>query len=233
MSKSQSRTKKFFDEWVIPLGIAFLVAFFFRTTVASPRHIPTGSMIPTIKIGEFIFVNMMAYDIHVPFTRSSFKNRHDPQHGEIVVFEYPNDPDKDYIKRVIGVPGDVVEVNEKRVIVNGTPLPLEPIADKSILADLTPKYDPEQLSLFRETQNGHTYTVIHMNDRPGFDIPPTTVPADSFFVMGDNRDDSQDSRYWGFVKREKFLGRAGFIWLSFNKDHAPWFRFSRFFTGLN
>lgn len=228
----KSRTKKFIDEWVIPLGIAFLVAFFFRTTIASPRHIPTGSMIPTIKIGEFIFVNMLAYDIHIPFTRSSLKERSHPSRGEIVVFEYPSDPDKDYIKRVIGIPGDVIEVQDKRVILNGTPLSLEPITDRAVLEDLTPKYDPEQMSLFTETNGEHKYTVVHMNERPGFDLPPTTVPADSYFVMGDNRDDSQDSRYWGFVKREKFLGRAGFIWLSFNKDHFPFFRFNRFFTDL-
>ncbi len=224
---------RFFHEWVLTWGIAAAVAFFFRTTIASPRHIPTGSMIPTIKIGEFIFVNMMKYDFHIPFTRKSLSERKDPERGEIVVFEYPKDPDKDYIKRVVGVPGDVIEIKDKRVIVNGQPLPLEPVTDRAILEDLTPKYDPSQISLYQETQGAHTYYVMHMNDREGFDLPPVTVPADSFFVMGDNRDDSQDSRYWGFVEREKFLGTGSFIWFSFNKDHAPFLRFSRFFTMLN
>lgn len=190
-------------------------------------------MIPTIKIGEFIFVNMMAYDWHIPFTRKSFQQRHDPQHGEVVVFEYPRDADKDYIKRIIGVPGDVVEVKEKRVIVNGKPLELSVVEDKQVLKDLFPKYDPDSMILYRETQEGHSYYVTHMMDRPGFDMSPVTVPADSFFVMGDNRDDSQDSRYWGFVAREKFLGKAGFIWFSFDKEHFPFLRFDRFFTGLH
>lgn len=231
-SSAKEKFKKFFNEWILTLAIAFAVAFFFRTTIASPRHIPTGSMIPTIKIGEFIFVNMFAYDWHIPFTRMSWVERKNPEHGEIVVFEYPRDPDKDYIKRVIGVPGDVVEIAEKRVIVNGTPIPLEPVTDKSILEDLAPKYEPEKMSLFKETYNGHSYYVAHMNDRPAMEMPATTVPPGAYFVMGDNRDDSQDSRYWGFVAREKFLGKAGFIWFSFDKDHAPWLRFSRFFTKL-
>lgn len=231
-SDAKHKFKVFFYEWIVTLGVACAVAFFFRTTVASPRHIPTGSMIPTIKVGEFIFVTMYAYDWHIPFTRNSWVQRKDPEHGEIVVFEYPKDPDKDYIKRVIGVPGDVVEVKDKQVIVNGTPIPREVVSDKSILADLTPKYDPERMSLFRETYNGHTYYVAQMNDRPAVDMPPTTVPENSFFVMGDNRDDSLDSRYWGFVDRSKFLGRAGFTWFSFNLDHFPFLRFSRFFRML-
>lgn len=224
--------KKFIHEWVITLAVAFTIAFLFRTVFASPRHIPTGSMIPTIKIGEFIFVTMFSYDWHIPFTRKSMIERKDPTHADVVVFEYPLDPDKDYIKRIIGVPGDVVEVKDKRVILNGQPLKLEPVEDKEILEDLTPKYDPSRISLFRETNDGKTYYVMHMNDREGMDMPPTEVPAGSFFVMGDNRDDSQDSRYWGFVSREKFLGQGGFIWFSFNKDHFPWLRFDRFFTGL-
>jgi len=228
----KEKFKKFFHEWVVTLGVACAVAFFFRTTIASPRHIPTGSMIPTIKIGEFIFVNMMAYDWHIPFTRSSWKERDNPQRGEIVVFEYPKDPDKDYIKRVIGIPGDTVEVKDKQVIVNGTPLERKIVDNKEILADLTPKYDPDSMSLFEETHNGHTYYIAHMNDRVGMDVPAFTLPSDCYFVMGDNRDDSLDSRYWGCVDRSKFLGRAGFTWFSINIDHFPYLRFNRFFRDL-
>jgi signal peptidase I len=231
-STTQEKLKKFFYEWVVTLGVAFAVAFFFRTTIASPRHIPTGSMIPTIKIGEFIFVTMFAYDWHIPFTRKSLVHRGDPQKADVVIFEYPMDASKDYIKRVIGTPGDVVEIRNKRIILNGSELPLEPVEDVSVLQDLTPKYNPDRLRLFRETSNGVTYYVLHMLDREGFDMPPQTVGAGEYFVMGDNRDDSQDSRYWGFVPREKFLGEAGFIWLSINKDHFPWLRWDRFFTDV-
>lgn len=229
---TKEKWKRFFKEWVLTLGIAFAVAFLFRTTIASPRHIPTGSMIPTIKIGEFIFVSMFAYDWHIPFTRKSFKERHDPQRGDIVVFEYPLDPSKDYIKRVIGVPGDTIEIRNKRVILNGKPLPTEVVNDPDLLADLAPKYDPSNLTLLKETIGDVSHYIMHMNDRNSGDMEPTIVPEDSFFVMGDNRDDSLDSRYWGFVPRRKILGEGSFIWFSFDKDHFPWLRGSRFFTWL-
>lgn len=231
-NSTREKFNRFFKEWVLTLGIAFTVAFFFRTTIASPRHIPTGSMIPTIKIGEFIFVGMFSYDWHIPFTRQSFALRDNPKRGDIIVFEYPLDPEKDYIKRVIGVPGDTIEVKDKRVILNGEPLETNPVTDKAILEDLTPKYSPDRMSLYRETINGVKHYVAYMNDRHPPDMEPVKVPEDSFFVMGDNRDDSQDSRYWGFVPREKILGKAGFIWFSFNKDHFPFLRFDRFFTML-
>ncbi len=229
---TKEKWKKFFKEWVLTLAIAFAVAFLFRTTIASPRHIPTGSMIPTIKIGEFIFVGMFAYDWHIPFTRKSFAQRKNPEHGDIVVFEYPLDPSKDYIKRVIGIPGDRVEIKDKRVILNGTPLPLEPEDDRQILEDLAPKYDPRLISIYKETIGTITHHIIFLNDRPSRDMEEIEVPPDSLFVMGDNRDDSQDSRYWGFVPREKLLGEAGFIWFSFDRDHFPFVRGSRMFTML-
>lgn len=224
--------KKFYKEWILPLGIAAVVAIFFRTTIASPRHIPTGSMIPTIKIGEFIFVNMFAYDWHIPFTRMSLIKRSDPKTGDIVVFEYPLDPDKDYIKRVVGVPGDIVEVVNDRIIINGKPVEMKPAEDRSILEDLTPKYEPAQQSLYKETLGEATHYAMYDNLKDVGDFGPITVPENAIFVMGDNRDDSADSRFWGFVPREKVLGKAGFIWFSFNKDHFPFLRFGRFFTML-
>lgn len=229
----KDKLRYFLKEWVLTLGIAFLVAFFFRTTIASPRHIPTGSMIPTIKVGEFIFVNMFEYDWHIPFTRKSWIERNNPKRGDIIVFEYPKDPSKDYIKRVIGVPGDIVEVRDKRVILNGQPLPLEPVKEREILEDLTPRYNPNLLSLYKERLDDVEYYVLHINDRRGQDEAAVQIPANSYFVMGDNRDDSQDSRSWGIVPREKILGEGTFIWFSFNKDHFPFIRFSRIFTMLN
>jgi len=225
------KIKKFLNEWVYPLGIALLLAGLFRTTIASPRHIPTGSMIPTIQIGEFIFVNMMAYDWHIPFTRKSFDQRANPQRGEVVVFEYPMDASKDFIKRIIGVPGDTVEIIDKRIILNGQPLPLDPIDASEVSNPIPLKYS--NVSFFRETNGAHQYIVMHVNDKFAMDMNAIRVPEGAYFVMGDNRDDSDDSRRWGVVEREKFLGRGGFIWFSFDKERAPWLRLNRIGTTFN
>lgn len=227
--------KRFFKEWILTLGIAFLVAFFFRTTIASPRHIPTGSMIPTIRIGEFIFVKMFEYDWHIPFTRQSFSKIKDPERGDIVVFEYPLDSSKDYIKRVVALPGDTIEIRDKQVILNGKTLERTPIEDESVLEEMRAKYRNIPLRLYEEKNGEATYTIMEMPSsiRPSRDVSPMTVPADSYFVMGDNRDDSQDSRYWGFVPREKVLGTGSFIWFSFDKEHFPFIRPARFFTLLD
>jgi signal peptidase I len=222
----------FFKEWILTVGLAFAVAFLFRSTIASPRHIPTGSMIPTIKIGEFIFVNMLSFNWHLPYTRKILQERRNPERGEIVVFEYPQDPDKDYIKRVVAIGGDTVEIRNKRVILNGEPLPLETVEDRSILNDLAPKYDPERISLFRETNGTHSYYVIHLSDDQTGNFGPVTVPAGHYFVMGDNRDDSYDSRFWGPLERGKIFGTSTFIWLSVNVHHFPWIRADRLFTVL-
>lgn len=222
--------KVLWREWIFPLGVAFLIAYAFRSTIASPRHIPTGSMIPTIKIGEFIFVKMYQYDWHLPMTRVSLARRNEPQRGEVVVFEFPQDPSKDYIKRVIGVPGDIVEVKDDRVIVNGEPFPVRKAEDTSVLNDLFPKYDPKEQSLFLETINGHEHYVMYSQLKTVRDFPPYRVPDDCIFVMGDNRDDSYDSRFWGCVPREKVLGRASFRWFSFNASQFPYVRFNRLFN---
>lgn len=230
--------KIFFKEWVLTLGIALLVAVFFRTTIASPRHIPTGSMIPTIKIGDFIFVDMFAYDWHVPFTKKQWIHRDDPKRGDVVVFEFTQDGNKDYIKRIVGIPGDTIEVIDKKVYLNGRPLKLEPLDDPQLLKDLRFKYSLDSLHLYKETNpDGVSYTVMHIDDynHPSRDVGPFTVPADSYFVMGDNRDDSFDSRFWReghYVPRDKFLGKGAFIWFSFKEDEFPFVRFNRMFSML-
>ncbi len=220
-------------EWVFPLGVAFLIAYAFRSTIASPRHIPTGSMIPTIKIGEFIFVKMYHYDWHIPMTRTSFAHRGNPKRGEVVVFEFPEDSSKDYIKRVVAIPGDIIEVRDDRIILNGEPLPRREILDRSVLNDLVPKYDPDDLELYMETIDGIEHEVIYSRTKRVSDMPAYRVPESCFFVMGDNRDDSYDSRFWGCVPREKLLGRAAFRWFSLNWDRAPFVRFNRLFQWVD
>ncbi len=176
---------------------------------------------------------MFKYNWHLPYTRIILDQRAQPQRGEIVVFEYPQDPSKDYIKRVIGTPGDTIEIRDKRIILNGEPLKLELVEDRSILEDLAPKYDPSRISLYKETNGEHSYYVIHLSDDMPGNFGPITVPPDNYFVMGDNRDDSYDSRYWGTLERERIFGSGSFIWLSVDIHHPPWIRGTRLFTGLN
>lgn len=234
--KTQKRVKKTpketIKEWVITIVVALVVAFFFRTVFFEPRQIPTGSMIPSIKIHEFIFVKMFEYDWHIPYTTSSLVHRRDPEPGDIIVFPYPVDPSKDYIKRVIAGPGDVVEVRNKRVYINGEALKLKPI-EASQVGPISTKYEDFSVSFFKETRGQYSYTVMHINERATRDYGPRTVPADKYFVMGDNRDDSLDSRIWGFVDREEIIGRGSMIWLSFDIDRFPWVRFERLFSFLH
>lgn len=238
--------KKFFKEWVLTLGIAFIVAMFFRTVIASPRHIPTGSMIPTIKIGEFIFVQMFAYDWHIPFTRQSMIKRSDPKRGDVVVFEHadwknPDEPPKDFIKRVVGVPGDTIEMQENRIFINGKPLPFEVDDNREILKDLDEQYQLSTLQLYKEKIGDVEHHAMYISNIGRENYPQFKVPPDSYFVMGDNRDNSHDSRFWGrsesqpwdFVRRDKILGQATFIWFSFDIDHLPFVRFERLFTWVN
>ncbi len=232
--KRKDFLKRIWNEWIVTLAIAFALALFFRTVFYAPRHIPSGSMIPTIKIGEFIFVKMFAYDWHIPYTRWSLMKRGDPHRGDIIVFEYPDNPDLDFIKRVVAVPGDEIEVRDRRIIVNGVPYPTTEAADTSILNDLAPKYDPKRMALFEEQIGDvtHYFARIFGKGEELANKPVVKVPENMYFTMGDNRDDSSDSRAWGFVPREKILGQASFIWFSFDIDNPPWLRFSRFFTLL-
>ncbi len=163
--------------------------------------IPSGSMIETLNIGDHILVNKFIYGIKIPFTDEILIPFSKPKRGDVIVFKYPQDESKDFIKRVIGEPGDVVEVLNKQVYVNQKPLD-EPYA---IHQDLV---------------------VYSREAQPRDYFGPITVPQDSYFVMGDNRDHSMDSRYWGFVKLNKIKGKAFLIYWSWDKSHY-WVRWER------
>ncbi len=173
--------------------IAIVIALFIRTFVVQAFKIPSGSMQPTLLIGDHILVSKFAYGVKIPYLNTMILPREGPQRGDIVVFKYPVDPNKDFIKRVIGLPGDVVEIRSKVVYVN----------QKSISGDVGVFTDPHIFS-----------GTIPPRDNLG----PVTVPADGIFVMGDNRDQSFDSRFWGFVPLQDVSGKAFIIYWSWDSD---------------
>lgn len=179
---------KTFKEYGEALLIALLLAFFIRGFIVQAFKIPSGSMLDTLQIGDHLLVNKFIYGIKVPFTDTFVADISDPEHGDIIVFEYPVDPSKDFIKRVIGVPGDVIEIRDKVVYRNGKPLD-EPYARYA---------DPNHFVPVRD------------------EMDPKRVPKGKFFVMGDNRDESYDSRWWGFVDEEKIKGKAFILYWSWN-----------------
>ncbi len=178
-----------------------LLALFIRTFVVQAFKIPSGSMIPTLFVGDHILVNKFIYGTRIPFTNLRFLTLRDPRRTDIIVFRYPEDETKDFIKRVVGEPGDIVQVKSKHVFVNGTEL-TEPYA---VHSDDNP--------LGRDIQNRDNFG-------------PVTVPAGSFFVMGDNRDQSLDSRFWGFVTEDKIKGKAFLIYWSWDGKNT-WVRWNR------
>ncbi len=185
-------------EYAEAFALAIILALTIRTFVVQAFKIPSGSMIPTLSIGDHILVNKFIYGIKMPLTDWVMLTISQPQRGDVVVFKYPEDESKDFIKRVVGVPGDVVEVRNKTVYVN------DALADTS------------------HTQ--HTDPSVHQDRRDNFG--PVTVPPNSYFVMGDNRDQSLDSRFWGFVKQNKIRGKAFLIYWSWDGADT-WVRWSR------
>lgn len=190
--ESGSYRKGKLRENIEAIAIAIVLALFIRTFVVQAFKIPSGSMKPTLKIGDHILVNKFIYGVKLPFAHATVIPVKEPNRGDIVVFEYPVEPDKDFIKRVIGLPGDVVEIRKKEVFVNGEPFN---------------KYG-------MHTDDQIIPAAINTRDNFG----PVTVPKGSYFVMGDNRDNSYDSRFWGFVSENKIKGEAFIIYWSWDRE---------------
>lgn len=196
-TKKKSRLR----ENVEAILIAILLALFIRSFVVQAFKIPSGSMKPTLQIGDHILVNKFTYGVDLPFTDITIIPGGRPERGDIIVFEYPVEPDKDFIKRVIGVPGDVVEIKNKDVYVNGERL--------------------------EQGYTMHTENHIIPGEKTERDnFGPVTVPENEYFVLGDNRDNSYDSRFWGFVEDGALKGEAFIIYWSWDKERF-WPRWSR------
>jgi signal peptidase I len=199
------RRKSVLREYVEAIAIAILLALVIRTLIVQAFTIPSGSMMDTLLIGDYILVNKFLYGPELPLTDYRLPALHPPHRGDIIVFKYPQDEKRDFIKRIIGTPGDTVQVRGQQVFINGQPLD-EPYVRRN----------PGSLShTGAPTFCGYAYAC-----------EPLVVPPDSYFVMGDNRDNSQDSRYWGFVKRDKIKGKAFLIYWSWDSDRH-WLRWRR------
>ena len=213
-------------DWTAGLFPVIAAVFVLRSFLFEPFKIPSGSMIPTLLVGDLILVNKFTYGVRLPVTHTKLTEGNAPQRGDVMVFRYPPQPNMDYIKRVVGVPGDEVAYLNKRLSVNGQPVPTTAVPDF---------FDEGAMRYFKqyEEQLGpKPHRVLNNPEAPAFVQGATDfayrdhcrysvegvvckVPAGHYFMMGDNRDNSLDSRYWGFVPDANIVGKAFFVWMNF------------------
>lgn len=229
-SNLRSRASQWWRKEIRPLLVLSLVVFSLRSSLADWSDVPTGSMKPTILEGDRVYVNKLAYDLKVPFTTWHLAAWSNPQRGDIVVFFSPADG-KRLVKRVIGLPGDTLELRNNVLILNGQPVEYRPITE-TLLRDVAPA-DKQSHVFAAEQLPGQTHCVAAWPAVPARrDFGPYIVPAGKYFMMGDNRDDSFDSRYYGPVDRSRIVGRATAVALSFDRGHYWLPRWRRFFEPL-
>ena len=211
--KRSSRAGRFWRETLKPMLVVIVLLSSFRSAIADWNDVPTSSMRPTIEVGDRVTVNRVAYDLRLPFTTISLWHRADPQRGDIIVFYSPVDG-KRLVKRVIGVPGDRIEMVGWQLLVNDEPATYDPSRRAGASAE-------PAVVLREQVGDGpeHAVRLIdHRRIQRGFG--PVVVPAESYFVMGDNRDESYDSRAWGYVPRSSVLGQAFGVAFSLDRDHG-------------
>jgi signal peptidase I len=214
-------------DWTAGLFPVILVVFVLRSFLFEPFKIPSGSMIPTLLIGDLILVNKFHYGVRLPVINTKIIANHDPKPGDVMVFRYPVDPRIDYIKRVVGVPGDEVAYINQTLSINGKPVPTRTEGDfyDEDSMRYAPRFseklgdkehgilvDPKRMSSFGSDMK--TF-AMHGACRYSAEGVVCKVPAGHYFMMGDNRDNSMDSRYWGFVPEANIVGRAFFVWMNF------------------
>ncbi len=214
--------------WWLVIG---LVVFSIRSSLADWSDVPTGSMKPTILEGDRVFVNKLAYDLKVPFTTRHLAEWSNPQRGDIVVFFSPHDG-KRLVKRVVGLPGDTIELRNNGLVLNGQPVEYKPIAEER-LRDLAAADRASQVFAVEQIA-GRRHAVAAIPSVPALrDFGPCRVPDGHYFMMGDNRDNSFDSRSFGAVERSRIVGRATAVVLSFDRENYWVPRWQRFFTPLD
>ncbi len=213
-------------DWTAGLFPVIAIVFLLRSFLFEPFKIPSGSMIPTLLVGDLILVNKFTYGIRLPVINTKITAGSPVQRGDVMVFRYPPQPSMDYIKRVVGLPGDEVAYLNKRLTVNGQEVPTKALPDF---------FDQDAMRYFKQFEEelgAHTHRMLNNPQAPAFvqgasnfkfrencrysvEGVTCTVPEGHYFLMGDNRDNSLDSRYWGFVPDENIVGRAFFVWMNF------------------
>lgn len=203
----------------------FLIVLVLRSFILEPFRIPSGSMYPTLEIGDFIVVNKFAYGVRLPVLQTKVLPLGEPERGDVIVFRYPENPNIDYIKRVIGLPGDEISYVNKQIFINNQPIQQESLGryigvnSGSVMTGVRLKKE----ELFEKQ-----YEILIDDERHGQAMMPVVVPEGHYFVLGDNRDHSADSRFWGFVPDENLKGRAFGIWMNWDNG----IHFSRIGKGI-
>ena len=226
-------------EYAESIGVAVAVALLLRAFVVEAFQIPSGSMIPTLAVGDHIFVSKFSYGLSIPFTDTKILQYAEPKRGDVIVFKWPNDHSIDYIKRVVGLPGDVIEMKQEELYINGKPVPRERLP-RPCTDDEAPRsgelFEAHDCELWMETLGDVRHETIQVPGHGGRDFPRKIVPPHHLFMMGDNRDNSSDSRFWGTVDMDLVKGRALIVWWSRGETEgwglSSWFKaihWSRFF----
>lgn len=226
----RARLRKFWLEFAKPILVVLIVLSSFRSAIADWYVVPTGSMKPTIIEGDRIFVNKLAYDLKAPFVHWRLWHWAEPMRGDIVVF-YPPGHDQYYVKRVVGVPGDQIELLRGVLYVNGQKAKLDEL-DSEVVDQIPAEQRPShEFSL--ETIAGISHPIMRTPESPAPSFfGPVVVPEDTYFMMGDNRDNSLDSRYFGFVPEERIAGKAKTVVVSLNPGNYYLPRLQRFLRGM-
>lgn len=211
-------------EYSESIGVAVAVALLLRAFVVEAFQIPSGSMIPTLEVGDHIFVAKFSYGLGIPFTNTKILGLKQPERGDVIVFKYPLDPGTDYIKRVVGLPGDRIELRQDELFVNDRPVPREHRGIYRYSESGRGAPDERECDLWEETLDRNAHWEIQEIGRIPQSFGPVVVPAGHVFVMGDNRDNSSDSRVWGPVQHDLIKGKALVVWWSRSTiDGGPWY----------
>jgi len=218
--KSQARE---FDEANEPVAVEYarsffpivLIVFLLRSFLAEPFRIPSASMMPTLLIGDFLLVNKFTYGIRLPVINKKIIDINEPARGDIVVFRFPKDPTVDYIKRVIGLPGDKVAYYNKKLYINDAPIKQTSLG---IYQGVGQGQDMTGSEHIEENLTGVEHSILIRTDAPTVE-GSYVIPKGNYFVMGDNRDNSNDSRYWGTVPEENLVGKAFFLWMNWDWEY--------------
>jgi signal peptidase I len=226
-AKQELLAQPWWLDWTAGLFPVILIVFLLRSFLFEPFKIPSGSMIPTLLVGDLILVNKYHYGVRLPVINKKIIANHDPKRGDVMVFRYPKEPGVDYIKRVVGVPGDEVSYRNQQLYLNGAPVPAQPLPD--FFNEDATRFEKQ----FSEKLGELEHRILVDPSKPIY-LPSTEpfpykdncrysaegvtckVPAGHYFMMGDNRDNSQDSRVWGFVPDQNIVGRAFFVWMNFS-----------------